>query len=275
MSYNLKPIRKDKTMKKNPKKHFKSTIALLLCILCAFQITFVTNAQETSTTDFQELLNTYNICVTGTAMEMSSTEVTGLLADANSPSEYLSSTLSSDSSYTLMEPETILELHYLSLTPEEQETFLAETANQTIDVSKTDGVILISYNVNVVNPLATTTISSSRRGVIKMQDSVTGSWGSAAVTLYANFTKTTSGSKWTITIKKATDCTIKEEESSPVQIASTTLHWGDGEIYSSSADYVGNEIRAYTYSQVVCGSNVSELRVYVYPDSSYNYAKIN
>ena len=123
MSYNLKPIRKDKTMKKNPKKHFKSTIALLLCILCAFQITFVTNAQETSTTDFQELLNTYNICVTGTAMEMSSTEVTGLLADANSPSEYLSSTLSSDSSYTLMEPETILELHYLSLTPEEQETF--------------------------------------------------------------------------------------------------------------------------------------------------------
>lgn len=106
-----------------------------------------------------------------------------------------------------------------------------------------------------------------------MQDSVQGKWGSATVTLIGNFTKTTSGKKWTISLASSSDYDYKESASSPVQIASTTIYW-EGASYSSSDAYVGNEVNISSYTQTVCGSNTSSLTIYVYPNSDYNYAKI-
>lgn len=174
----------------------------------------------------------------------------------------------------LVNPEEILELHYYSLSPEEQSKFLYKISNQEVNVtSPSNGIILISYNVNNYATRATTNYTSSREGTIKIQEKITGKWGSATVTLKGYFSKTTSGTKWTI--KQAeNDYDTSESSSSPVQIISNTVY-APGSSYTSSGTYKGNEISCHCNVDVSCGFQTGSLSIYVYPNSSYNYAKIN
>lgn len=151
--------------------------------------------------------------------------------------------------------------------------FLDKTRGQTVDVSKSDNFILISYNISKLSAGAKSTINSSREATIRMQDPVLGNWGSATVTLTGKFTKTTSGRQWTISLNNSSDYSVKESNSSPVQIVGTTVYW-EGASYTGSGKYVGNEVHISSYTQVACGYNSSGIRIYVYPNSSYNSASI-
>ncbi len=236
------------------------------------------SAQTLTNDNFEDLLDYYNISISGETIEMSMSDALSYIEYQGESQNMCNRTYRleniTDEEKILFSPKEILEMHYDSLSDEEQRKFLSKVENQTVDIQQNDNIILISYNVNNLETRATSTITSSREAVIKLQDSVLGNWGSATVNLTGKFTKTTSGRNWTISLKNSSDYSVTESTSSPMQIVSTTVYWGDGYVYSSSGTYVGNEIKIHSLTDVICGFNTSSLSIYVYPNSAYNYAKI-
>lgn len=260
-------------MKKLSKKIISSVTFTLLCATYIFQSANIVNAQELPTSEFHNLLDSNNISVSGNCADMTISEINGFLSGTKYEESSTLYTHQADTNTIKMTPEEILELHYISLSDEEKSKFLDKVRNQTVDIHKKDNVILISYNPNIQSIRATSTIESWREASIRMQDSISGNWGSATVALTGYFTKTTSGNTWTISLKNSSDFSVSESNTLPVHIVGTTVYW-EGAYYSSSGTYIGNEINISSYTEVACGFNSSGLSIYVYPNSSYNSASI-
>lgn len=256
----------------------KLTVVLVLVITLFMPVTAmaadVLNVQETEA--FSNLLTTHNITVIGSDAEMTKFQIAGLSdmlkKDNTSAITKYNNKLLTKADRMKITPKEILELHYYSLTPEEQKEFLSKVTNQVVNINTSkDGIILISYNINKLSVKATKKYTSAHEGTIKMQDTNTGEWGKAVIELTGYFTKTTSGKKWTI-VNDEDDYDLDENSELPVQILSTTIYPGYG--YEGSGTYHGNEINCQSFTQVACGFNDSSLSIYVYPNSSYNYATI-
>lgn len=261
------------TMKKAKNLFIAVVIGIITILPCE-----MVSAQTLTNDNFKNLLDSYNISISGESIELDVEDAISYIGyQAQSQNMYNSAYKLeniADEETIAFSPKEILEMHYNSLSVEEQRKFLTKVENQTVDIQQNDNIILISYNVNDLETRATSTITSSREAVIKLQDSVLGNWGSATVELTGKFTKTTSGNNWTISLKNSSDYSVTESVSSPMQIVGTTVYWGDGYVYSSSGTYLGNEIKINSRTDVVCGFNSSSLSIYVYPNSEYNYAKI-
>ena len=169
-----------------------------------------------------------------------------------------------------LSPEEIVEMEFYSKSTEEQEQFLNTAQNQTIDVQMEEGIILISYNNNVPVTRGSELIRSSRTGVIKMQDPVMGQWGSATVTLHAVFKKSQNGNQFKLAV---TSSNAEESYTSPVMIVGGTKIY-DTYPVSFTGPYKGNELVCHSLTDVACAWNGSSLSIYVYPNSSFNYATI-
>lgn len=248
----------------NIKKKVVSLVAVMtLCIASIVPV----NAMEINN-DFKSLMKYYNVTIVGKIGEMTVSDV----------QEYMGENVTDNTKVlhatSKISATDILEQHYNSLNKEEQQAFLDKIKNQTVDVQQQGDILIISYNIDTLNARSTKTITSRREATIYMKDSVLGERGSATVDFVAKFTKTTSGKKWSVTIKKASDCSVKETNSLPVQILQTDIYWGYGYVYSSSSAYKGNEFNAHTYTQVCCGAKSATIEIYLYPNSSYNYSKV-
>lgn len=253
-------------------------LAMLICMVGVFFSTKV-NAQTIDKDNFKENMKDYNIRISGNEIEMLYCDAisyiafkTGIPEEECKIEDYAS--VKSDN-MVAFSPYQIANLYYLALSDEDRPVFLEKVENQIIEIQQNNSMILISYTENISQrERASSRIYSTKSGTIEMQEKLTKQWGSADVSLSVYFTKTTSGSNWSLTVKKRNDCTVDENSSSPVQIVNTNVYWGDGYVYSSSNKYEGNEIKVYTMTDVSCGFQTGTLYVYVYPNSTYNYAKL-
>lgn len=253
-------------------------LAMLVCMVGVFFSTKV-NAQTVGKDNFKENMKDYNISVSGDEVEMLYCDAisyiafkTGMPEEECKIEDYAS--VKSDN-MVAFSPYQIANLYYHALPSEDRTDFLEKAENQIIEIQQNNGMILISYTENISQrQRASSRIYSTKSGTIEMQEKLTKQWGSADVSLSVYFTKTTSGNNWSLTVKKRNDCTVDENSSSPVQIVNTNVYWGDGYVYSSSNKYEGNEIKVYTMTDVSCGFQTGTLYVYVYPNSTYNYAKL-
>ena len=159
--------------------------------------------------------------------------------------------------------------------PDERKEFLGKVSNEKVDISMKNDIILISYNVDEnkgqLKTMSTTnTYTSSREATIRMQDGVAGVWGSATIGFRGYFTRTSYSTYCTIL---ASDYDLyKEYEVAPVGIIDSQVYAYAGTTVQGA--YIGNEINSWCRTQVFCNPNISQLTIFVYPNSSYNYAVI-
>lgn len=115
----------------------KRIISLFLGVVLFAQ--FTSTSSFAATKSFNELLYTNNIEVVGSTVYMSNYEFTKLVDSAeNIPineNAKLTNKIEKTTDNILVTPEDILELHYYSLTSEEQSKFLTKISNQQVDVS--------------------------------------------------------------------------------------------------------------------------------------------
>lgn len=249
-----------------------------ISMLCAMVILIQGNIVNASAPEkinvksFQDIMNDYNISISGSDKRMTLNEFQGLVKEIQEDTvleKFNNKTLVRANEINIT-PEEIVEIEYYSKNDEEREEFLENVKNQEIEVQMDEGIILISYNTNSES-VGSSLITSSRTGTIKMQDPVMGNWGSAEVTLTAIFKKTVLGNnqyKLMVTSSK-----FKEDNTPPVNIVGGTKIYDTFPI-TFNGPYVGNELKCHSLTQVSCAYNSSSLAIYVYPNSSYNYAKI-
>jgi hypothetical protein len=97
---------------------------------------------------FSEILNQYNVKVTGEDYKLTNFQLNGLLMDIDDENIYKKYKQYNVDSKDFS-PEEILELHYYSLDGNAREEFLKKIQDQEVSIEMGEnGAILISYNVN-------------------------------------------------------------------------------------------------------------------------------
>lgn len=273
------------------KEIFKYLITLALIV--TFCIPTTCNATELGTNyveSFSDLLKDNDISVLGSDIKMKPSQVRGYVKMFDQKDNYAktkynkmlpsneksTSIKTSSNEYSInITPEEILELHYYSMKPDERKEFIGKVSNQKVDISMKNDIILISYNVDenkgqLKTMAKTNTYTSSREATIRMQDGVVGIWGSVTIGFRGYFTRTNYSTYCTIL---ASDYDIyKEYEVAPVSIINSQVYAYAGTKVQGA--YIGNEINSWCRTQVFCNPNVSQLTIFVYPNSSYNSAVI-
>ncbi len=127
----------------------KKTMILGIITMAVLLIVAVDNKNSLKKIDsFSEILNQYNVKVTGDYYKLTNYELNGLLMDIDDENIYKKYEQYNVDSQEVS-PEEILELHYYSLDGSEREEFLKKIQNQEVTIDMGDnGAILISYNVN-------------------------------------------------------------------------------------------------------------------------------
>ena len=227
---------------------------------------------------FINLLSDNNITVNGIVANMTESEILGFVKtfSNNEIRVKYNNILTNKNDKINVKPEQILELIYYSLNTIEQKEFLNRISNKEVRVSKSDEIILLSYNNstqdNIIPNATTYNISSSRTAEIHMQEPITGTWGSLTMTLTGYFTRTIYDHYWQVT--PTTEYDLDWTARPPVGYNGVITYFSDAYSNTNIQPYYGNEVWYQSDMSVFCYPNFSGLHIVVYPNSSYNYAYI-
>ncbi len=124
---------------------------ILGIITMAVILVAVYNRNSLKINSFSEILNEYNVKVTGDYYKLTNYQLNGLLKDVDDENIYTKYEIYMQYNEDLKQvsPKEILEIHYYSLDGSEREEFLKKIQNQEVIIDMdNNGAILISYNVN-------------------------------------------------------------------------------------------------------------------------------
>ncbi len=124
---------------------------ILGIITMAVILVAVYNRNSLKINSFSEILNEYNVKVTGDYYKLTNYQLNGLLKDVDDENIYTKyeKYMQYNDDLKQVSPKEILEIHYYSLDGSEREEFLKKIQNQEVIIDMdNNGAILISYNVN-------------------------------------------------------------------------------------------------------------------------------
>ena len=124
---------------------------ILGIITMAVILVAVYNRNSLKINSFSEILNEYNVKVTGDYYKLTNYQLNGLLKDVDDENIYTKyeKYMQYNEDLKQVSPKEILEIHYYSLDGSEREEFLKKIQNQEVIIDMdNNGAILISYNVN-------------------------------------------------------------------------------------------------------------------------------
>lgn len=124
---------------------------ILGIITMAVILVAVYNRNSLKINSFSEILNEYNVKVTGDHYKLTNYQLNGLLKDVDDENIYTKyeKYMQYNEDLKQVSPKEILEIHYYSLDGSEREEFLKKIQNQEVIIDMdNNGAILISYNVN-------------------------------------------------------------------------------------------------------------------------------
>lgn len=124
---------------------------ILGIITMAVILVAVYNRNSLKINSFSEILNEYNVKVTGDYYKLTNYQLNGLLKDVDDENIYTKyeKYIQYNEDLKQVSPKEILEIHYYSLDGSEREEFLKKIQNQEVIIDMdNNGAILISYNVN-------------------------------------------------------------------------------------------------------------------------------